>query len=407
MKTKILVIGLGISGKSAARFLLFKKENVLAVDKKIIFDEELLDLKQNGLDIKNENEEIDFFQIKMVVISPGISLNHFLVAKALNNNIEVIGEIELGFRYLKNRVVAITGTNGKTTTTTLISHVFNSANFKAKALGNIGTPLTSYLLNPDDDEIIILELSSFQLETLNSKKIDSAIILNITEDHLDRYESFSEYAKTKCNIKNLLKKDGKLFVTKELLSEFSEMLQTDNTIEIIENDINDAALKVCLDWKINSQIIHESFKNFKALKHRIELVGNINGISFYNDSKATNVYSVLYAIKKLEKDIILIVGGLDKGLSYTIWDKAFIGKVKHIFAIGQSAEKIRNELKNFDVEILNSLELAVIKAKEIAKENDKIVLSPGCSSFDMFKNYEHRGEEFKRYVEKVVKGENK
>ena len=279
----------------------------------------------------------------------------------------------------------------------LLEHVLNKNSIKAVALGNIKVALCSYLLKLEAQDLIVLELSSFQLENIKTKLFDIAVITNITPDHLDRYKNFQDYANQKLNILKCLKKDKILYTTKKVVKSF---IVKNNKINIkeVKEDIEDIAQKICLDLKIEKQNFLNALKTFKKVEHRLEFVREINDISFYNDSKATNVASVIYAVKKIKTPIILIAGGVDKGFGYKIWKKAFIGKVKCILAIGKSAKKIKNELTGFDVLIKKDLKSAVLKAFELAKKDESVLLSPGCSSFDMFKNFEHRGKNFKKIV---------
>ncbi len=399
MEKKYLVLGLGKSGKAACSFLLNRKKQIIAVDNNLIEDEEIKKLKQSNVEVLKDNN-VDFKNIEKVVISPGVNPNHEIVKKAKENNIEVLGEIELGCKYLKNKCIAITGTNGKTTLTKLICHILNENNKKASALGNVGISLTSYIDKLQEDEIVVLELSSFQLETLYTKFIDAAVIINITPDHLDRYKTLQDYAVAKLNIVNCLKKDKILYTTKKVIKRYF-VLNNKINIKEVKDEVDDIAKEICLDWQISKENIDRAIKSFKRIEHRLEFVREINDVSFYNDSKATNVDSVLYAVKKIKTTIVLIAGGVDKGSTYKIWKKSFKNKVKHIIAIGQSANKIKLELVGFDVQIINDFELAVKKAFSLAQKNDCVLLSPGCSSFDMFKNYEHRGEVFKKIVNSI------
>jgi UDP-N-acetylmuramoylalanine--D-glutamate ligase len=399
MQKKYLVLGLGKSGKAIAFYLLNKNKKFIAVDNYLVEDEEIKILKQNNVEIFTNNN-IDFQDIKKVIVSPGINSNHEIIKKAKKNNIEIISEIEFASKFIKNKCIAITGTNGKTTLTKLICHIFNENNIPAIALGNVGVSLTSYLDKINPKEIIVLELSSFQLERMHTRFVDIAIITNITPDHLDRYASFEEYAYTKLNIMNCLKKGRILYTPKKVIKRYF-VLNNKINIKEVKDDVEDIAKQICFDLKLSKENIINAIKTFKKVEHRLEFVREIKGICFYNDSKATNVASVLYAVKKIKKPIILIVGGFDKGFSYKIWQKAFLNRVKFVIAIGRSAKKIKMELAGFNVQILNDLESAVKKAFFLAQKNENILFSPGCSSFDMFDNYEHRGKVFKQLVNSI------
>lgn len=397
MQKKYLVLGLGKSGKAACFFLLDKNKKIIAVDNNLKEDEEIKKLKKNIEILTNNN--VDFSSIEKVVVSPGVRPDHEIIKRAKKKNIEIIGEIELGCRYLKNKCVAITGTNGKTTLTTLVYHILNENKIPAVALGNIGIGLTSFLDKISPEDVVVLELSSFQLETMSAKFIDFAVITNITPDHLDRYQSFQKYALTKLNIINCLKKDKILYTTKKVIKRY--FLNNKINIKEVKEEIEDIAKEICLDLKVSKENIDKAISTFKRIEHRFEFVREIKGVCFYNDSKATNVDAVLYAVKKINGPIILIAGGVDKGCSYKVWKKTFGDKVKHIIAIGQSAKKIKFELTGFDVQIFDDLNSAVKKAFFLAQKNDCILFSPGCSSFDMFNNYEHRGEVFKKIVNSI------
>lgn len=419
---KILVIGFGKSGKAAAEFLLKQNKKVIAVDQKsleIAKNPEVQELLKNGLQLLPDLiEKIDFSEIGQVILSPGVIPSHPLAKEAQKRKIEIIGEIELGFRHLKNPAIGVTGTNGKTTVTLLCAHILNYAGMKATLLGNMGTPLTSFA--GKSDEILVVELSSFQLETLRQKCLDAAVVLNITPDHLDRYPTLIQYAGAKLRIRDVMKEEGKLFISKSV----SEKFLPDEKYPLYD-DVSDlegkrflaplisgkiainrenalAAFRLCSHFGVKPKTFMEALKTFKAPPHRIEYVAEINEISFYNDSKATNVESVIHAVKTLSGPIILIAGGLDKGTPFSPWIQTFKGKVKRVYVIGIAAKKIKQELESsFEVIHADSLFDAVQKAYKSAARKDQILLSPGCASFDSFRNYEHRGEEFKRCVKEL------
>ncbi|HEU64852.1 MAG: UDP-N-acetylmuramoylalanine--D-glutamate ligase [Candidatus Anoxychlamydiales bacterium] len=423
MKNIYLVLGLSLSGKASSFFLLnqCKTKQVIAIEDNFNEDDEIRLLKKQNVRIFNSIDFIENFsnfkKIEKVIISPGFNPDSEIVKIIKKNKIEIISEIELGARFLKrnlkfpnkkfkNKIIGITGTNGKTTLTKLIEHILNENNIKAKGLGNIKIPFTSYLTNnllknkqhaKNSDEIFILELSSFQLEKTKTKFLDAAIITNITEDHLDRYPNFRAYANAKLRIVKCLKNEKNLYVEKKVLKSFIVNNSKINIKEVKE-DIKDIAIKICLDLKIAKKNILYAIKTFKTLEHRLEFVREIKGVYFYNDSKATNVDSVIYAVKKIKGPIILIVGGKDKGFSYRAWNKHFKDNVKYVLAIGESSKKIKKELIGFRVQIMKDLKTATEKAFSLAKKEDRVLLSPGCSSFDMFKNFEHRGDSFKKFV---------
>lgn len=402
-KEKIIILGMGVSGQAVANYLLQEgNSDLICIDK-------------NPRDGVLSDYEITKDSCDLLIVSPGVSPKNSIYNQALQNNIEIIGEVEFALQRLNNPVLAVTGTNGKTTTALLIGHVLSKLGKKAIVLGNSHIPLTSYI-NRLKDEIIVLELSSYQLETLKSKKIDAAAILNISEDHLDRHGSMDAYSRSKISIANCLKEGGQLFIEKETLDQYGHLLAKDSKIFLKENielilpdcyrnksrhDVKNmmAAFSLCSHVGVTLEQFIDAASDFEKPEHRLEFVRDINGVKYYNDSKATNPDSVVAAVEALEKDIYLIVGGLDKKTSYTTWNETFKGKVKGFFAIGETKEIIRKELDNcFSYTLCIDLKDALSQASTIAKNGDKVVLSPGCASFDMFKNYEKRGEIFKNLV---------
>lgn len=439
-KKNVLVIGLGISGISACKFLLNAKANVWAVDKnkeKLASDPQIQTLKKSGVTICHEEDPLNVDNIDLAVLSPGVPLTHPLYQKVVKKGIEVIGEVELAFRMITQPVLAITGTNGKTTTTLLVEHVLNYNGKPAKALGNVGEPLTAELQQSDRSKIIVAELSSYQLETMKSKVIDAAVLLNVTPDHLDRYKAMEIYAKAKFLVKNYLKSGAPFFIEEKTLKEYGHLLEgaeaisygfspssklyaDDNAVyfnkqkqfELMQQDRGTknhdlenqlAAFALCRTMGITGDQFLAALPSFKKPPHRIEFVREIGGVKYYDDSKGTNIDAVIRAVLSLNGNIVLIAGGVDKGFHYTPWIDIFKNRVKSICAIGEAAEKIKEEMSSCcKVEIFESLEKAVQHASHQAKKGENVLLSPGCSSFDMFKDYAHRGDEFKRIVNELT-----
>ncbi len=409
-----LVLGLGVSGRSAAERLLRQGHAVIGVDDKVGADS-LKDLISKGMKRVVNDEEIDWSQIFLMVVSPGISPKHRLYQNAIAHGVEVTGEAELSLRGLKQPIVAITGTNGKTTVTLLVEHILNVSGVKAKALGNVGTPLSAY--ESDPDEVLVVELSSFQLETLSTLSFDAAVLLNITPDHLDRYASMEDYAKSKCHLQSLVKPQAPFFVCSQVVETFGSCLKSGYQLcerESIESflplkyrelgkhewDNAAAAWALCKQFGISQKQFCQGLESFQKPHHRIEFAGSIDGVLFYDDSKGTNIDAVIQAVNAMKGPVILIAGGVDKGASYLLWKEIFQGKVKRIVALGQAAPKIYEELNPyFEMEIVDSLSCAVETAHSHAVRGDHILLSPGCSSYDMFRDYVHRGEEFQRKVQ--------
>jgi UDP-N-acetylmuramoylalanine--D-glutamate ligase len=440
---KVFIIGLGISGQTAAQFLLEQGAKVSASDKnRALFTSEPVGrLIQQGMILFSENEDFEINTYDFFVVSPGVPTSNPIYKKALELKKEVIGEVELACRSIKQFFLAITGSNGKTTTTLLVEHVLRKSNLNAKALGNIGVPLTQALLRSvpgdslvsDSTDIIIAELSSWQLETLESKIIDAAAILNITPNHLDRHHTMEAYAKAKIKIKNCLKNGKKLVMGVESYREFRPLVQNYPTITfgytsdcdifcdtkqvfikdnvefilpiayrgIKSHDVENmmAAFALCKEVGISSDKFIEAFGSFKKPPHRIEFVRLLKGVSYYNDSKATNLDAVMKGVQSLKGTTILIAGGVHKGASYHPWICSFNDKVKVICAIGEASQQIKDEVgKNILVEIFSDLKEAVLYASKYATPGENVLLSPGCASYDMFKDYQHRGEEFKHLI---------
>ncbi|MDP1881147.1 MAG: UDP-N-acetylmuramoyl-L-alanine--D-glutamate ligase [Parachlamydiaceae bacterium] len=445
---KILIIGMGLSGRSAALFLLENNASVLGVDSKMMqlqLDPEIHSLIKKGLVLNTDQSNLKIDKFDFVVLSPGVSPDHELVSLAKQENIPVLGEIELGCQILKNKellgqeieVFGITGTNGKTTVSLLLSHLFNECGYRASALGNVGVPLTKELLKLNQNETIILELSSFQLETLQQKILDCGIILNITPDHLDRYKNMEEYAKAKIKMIRCLKKNAPLYIHEDCWKEFSHLdsvfsprlygyqstsfiftdlefvykegikkfklpslLANKKSIDL-ENLLAAYALLSQKEMDVNAFL--KAWESFKKPAHRMQSIAHFQGVEFIDDSKGTNIDAVVRAVESIHGPIVLIAGGVDKGTSFKEWTKSLKNKVKLVCTIGQAADKIEEELTP-DISVLkfSSLEEAVKAAFDHTNEGDTVLLSPGCASLDMFRNYAHRGELFQKIVLNLV-----
>jgi len=379
------------------------------------------------------------YECDFIVTSPGVPSNADVLLKAKEKNIKVVSELEFASWFNKGTVIAITGTNGKTTTTSLCAHVLNSCGLKTHLAGNIGVAFSDIVLNVKENEFVALEVSSFQLDFIETFKPKFALLLNLTEDHLDRYnDNYENYIKAKFNIiinqdsndyfiincddeiiaNFLVKSDNNYcfsmeqaqsdgcFIDNEkfyfrLDHEITEVGGVDNlSIKGEHNQYNAlAVLTVAKLLYIDNYHILSSFRSFPGVEHRLESVRTINGVEYINDSKATNVDSVWYALRSFDKPIILILGGKDKGNDYSRLKDLVVNHVKKIYAIGSSADKIFEFFNDHvKVEIVDSLELTVQKSINETVEGDVVLLSPACASFDMFKNYEHRGKIFKEAV---------
>lgn len=411
-----LILGLGISGRAVAEFLLQKGCRVIAVDRQAdAIRSCVAPLIAQGLQLVDESASLPPFS--QLILSPGISLLHPLVQWSLAKNIEVIGEIEFAFRHIRNRCIGVTGSNGKTTTVLLTTHLLNSVGRRACALGNVGKALSSYLLHPDPEEILVVELSSFQLETLQARCLDMAAILNITPNHLDRYRSMSEYIEAKISIQNCLKEGAKLLVSERTVKEVGHLLKKweiydkESASVLLCNQESAtgklnvlAARAICREFGVHDDDLRAGLASFQKPPHRIEWVAEIGGTVYYNDSKSSNIDSVMHAVNLLDGPIVLIAGGTDKGSSYAPWVECFKGKVKQIIAYGLAASKMERELaQDFQIEKRGPFKEAILTAYLIAKERDTVLLSPGCSSYDQFKSYEERGNVFKQTVKELKK----
>ena len=439
---RILIIGLGISGQSAAHLLLKEQAIVYGTDRQLSLLKTKLDiqlLQEKGLHLYEETALPPLNTFDRVVLSPGVPFTHPLVQQAHALNIPCLGEIALGCLFVKHSLIGITGTNGKTTVTLLTTHVLNYWQQSAKALGNVGVPLTQEVLTLKPNDKIVLELSSYQLESLDQPLFDAGVILNITPDHLDRYQTMENYAKAKYRLAACLKPNAFLYVEEQTFQDYRKLL-TSPAIRLYgykptsfiytdlitvyrdgqrafelppllqgysnhEVDNLLAAFALCAEQGISGKQFIQAWHSFQKPPHRIQFILEHQGVKFIDDSKGTNIDAVTRAVQSLRGQIVLIAGGVDKGAPYTPWLQVFKDKVKSICAIGQAAAKIKAQLSPIiPVIICQTLEEAVQQAGQQAVSGDYVLLSPGCSSFDMFKDYVHRGEEFQKAVCALTKG---
>ena len=373
---KHLIIGLGKSGLAAGKYLQEKGEKVIGYDEKPI-------------DAPFEtSSSLDLSGIDQIVLSPGFDPRCSFIQSARKKGMPIIGEMELGLRDLNKFCVGITGSNGKTTSCLLLEHFCKKAGKSSQVLGNTGKPICSYLLEKKfPSSIYILEISSFQLETLEIKAFDLVGFLPICPNHLDRYNSFSEYKQTKLKLASLIKPLGKVFAPYSLQKDLPSSLEV-------------GAHPLLLAKRLAKELgISADEKGFSYPEHRLEKLATWKGIHFYNDSKSTTPESTLYAVKNCEKKILLLCGGSDKNLEYTGWIQGFSDRVTKVFAVGSCGEKIANTLQSYyNVVRKNTLKEAFYLAVSFAKPGDTILLSPGSASYDEFSNYEERGKAFKNWV---------
>jgi len=442
---KITILGAVRSGIASAK--LAKKLGAIPFvsdfsdTEEIRKNTETLDTIDVTYELGQHSEKI--YDCDFIITSPGIPSNSQALTIAKEKGIKIISEIEFASWFCEGQIIAITGTNGKTTTTSLCAHVINSAGKKCYMAGNIGLPFSEISMSVKPEEFVALEVSSFQLDFIEDFNPDISILLNITPDHLDRYENrYDLYIKSKMRIaenqdsSNIFIYNGDDenipigYVSSKInLFPFSldkslsngcfiddgwilhnkdyKVTEICNTTELAlkgEHNLQNAmaVINVAMRIGINQDIIKHSLMNFKGVEHRLEFVRDVYNINFINDSKATNVDAVWFALRSFEAPIFLILGGIDKGNDYSQIKEEVENRVKKIFAIGSSSEKIYKYFKNStDVEIIETLEEVVNKGLHEASSGDYVLLSPACSSFDMFNNYEDRGNQFKNLVNQL------
>ncbi|WP_194843647.1 UDP-N-acetylmuramoyl-L-alanine--D-glutamate ligase [Candidatus Clavichlamydia salmonicola] len=424
LKEKVLIIGMGISGSAVADYL--KKQNIAT----ICADDSLEKLhlfQKKGYEILKKGEAFPS-DIHSCVCSPGIPLDHPLRKIVEEKAIPIIGEFQLGLMLLKNkkcyRCLGVTGTNGKTTTTLFAAHLLNHAGKTARAIGNVGDPVIAAL--DATEEVLVIEASSFQLAHLGKHNFfEAAVILNITPDHLDFHKSIEAYQEAKACMLDCVNVDNPVYIHEELRFVFpfkkcfvysflknfvKTCLKKEGLLEgTYEHDIDNyaAALSiVSVILPISESVFCKAVKTFQKPEHRIEFVKDICNVHYVNDSKGTNLGAVVQAVYSISGPIILIAGGKGKNIDFSFWRSLFRSKIKAIFAIGESAADIYKALSpEYDVFCVHDLELAVKAAHDIAAQGETVLLSPGCSSFDQFNGYDHRGNCFKKLVTSLSKDE--
>lgn len=441
----VLVFGTGLSGISAARFLQDITKNIIVYDTNSKLEAELVreKLPQDfcGEIILGELTEENLNKIDLAVLSPGVPTDLPVVNSMRDKNIPIWGEIELGFYKAQGKIAAITGTNGKTTTTSLVGDIMKTFYHEVFVVGNIGIPYTDVSKNTTKDSVTVIEMSSFQLETIIDFKPNVSAILNITPDHLNRHHTMENYIAAKLAItKNqgaddvcilnyedeVLREAGKKLNTNVLF--FSSLRKLDKGIyldgdNIIYDDGNTsqvivdvtqmnifgrhsyentmAAVGIAISLQVPYECINKAVREFVAIEHRIEFVTTKNGVKYYNDSKGTNPDASIKAIESMPSPTCLIAGGYDKGSEYDEWVEAFGEKIKALILIGQTKDKIEAAARQHgfaEIYKAESLQEAVEICYKLSQEGDCVLLSPACASWDMFPNYEERGRLFKEYV---------
>ena len=443
---KVLVFGSGISGVGAVHLLELQGADVILYDGNDKLKEEdvreKLDKDSKAEIILGEFPEKLLDSLELIVLSPGVPTDLPVVEKMRAHHIEIIGEIELAYAFGKGDVLAITGTNGKTTTTSLLGEIMKNYKEKAFVVGNIGNPYTVIADQTDDDTVIVAEMSSFQLETIATFRPKVSAILNFTPDHLNRHHTMEAYVAAKKNIAINQGEDDFCVLNYEdpLTREFGQQLKTqvfyfsskrslDQGIylkdkKIIYQEENKQAIELChvgelqilgshnyenvmaasamaLLYGVSVKIVQDTIKAFKGVEHRIEYVAEKGGVVYYNDSKGTNPDAAIRGIQAMNRPTVLIGGGYDKNSEYTEWIQSFDGKVKKLILIGATKEKIAADAEKCgftDYIFADTFEEAMEKAVGFAEEGDAVLLSPACASWGMFPNYEVRGDRFKELV---------
>ncbi len=441
---RIVVLGAGESGIGAARLAKIKGYQVFVSDKEIIKKDTQSVLKNHEIEWEQgKHTESLILNADEIVKSPGVPDNIPLLIKARKKGIPVISEIEFAYRFTNAKIIAISGSNGKTTTTMLIYHILKNADKDVEMAGNVGRSMAGMLIH-QDPEFLVLELSSFQLDGMVDFNPDIAILLNITPDHLDRYDyQFENYVDSKMKlIQNQGAEDAFIYnADDEVILSAMEKLEihskkypfslkqkvdkgayTENETVIIniKQKFTMSLHKIALQGKHNTyntmasgiaanlvsirkENIRESLSDFKNIPHRLEHVGMVNGIEFINDSKATNINSTWYALDTIKGPLVWIVGGIDKGNNYEMIEKMVAEKVKAIVCLGKDNKKIIEAFEDIiePIEEASSAEEAVSKAYYLARPGEKVLLSPACASFDLFESYEDRGDKFKKAVKSI------
>ncbi len=447
MNKRIVILGAGESGVGTAVLALQKGYEVFVSDFSTIaekYEAMLLEYKIPYEQKQHSEEKI--LQADIIMKSPGIPEKAEIVKKIREKGIKIISEIEFAYPYCDGKIIGITGSNGKTTTTNLVYHIFKTAGFNVGMAGNVGISF-AYMVAKEPKDLYVIEISSFQLDDIDRFKCDIAILLNITPDHLDRYNyEMKNYVASKFNITknqtgadafiyclddeetiNFLKlnpskisakrfpftiqkeleegafiKENKLFIN--ILQTTFSMLTNEITIKGKHNQYNSLAAGLAARHEeIRDEVLREAFSTFKSIPHRLETVLTIHGVEYINDSKATNVNSAWYALESMEKDVIWIAGGVDKGNDYTSLMPLIKKRVKALVCLGDDNLKLQSTFNGIvDVIIsTNNMKDAVRSASQLAEKGEAVLLSPCCASFDLFQNYEDRGDQFKDCVKNL------
>ncbi len=405
-------------------------------------------LQRDGIPFETDGHSERLLQCEYLVLSPGVPPDLEILQSARQKGLPIFSELEFAFWVCRGKVIGVTGSNGKTTTTTLIGEIFSAAGYDTFVCGNIGRPFSEVVHKIGEDGIAVVEVSTFQLEAIADFKPHVALILNLTADHLDRHGSFDKYKTLKYRITenqttddflvlnlddheimsdNITTNARKVFFTTtdaadvgafardgclygKSNQEESRIIRCSDILIPGPHNLQNATASICVAalFDVPAPTIEKVLRSFPGVEHRLESVGRVAGVSFVNDSKATNVDSVCWALRSIDTPIYLIAGGRDKGNDYRPLIEYGKNKVKGLVVIGEAKEKIFNALGGaFPVQFADSLEEAVHKSFNLAHPGETILLSPGCASFDMFDNFEHRGHVFKATVANLRNGAHK
>ena len=441
---KIFILGMARSGYEAAK-LLAPNNNVLVTDMKEQDEEKVKELNSLGVNVVITNEPVNLLDdsFDYLVKNPGIKFEHPCVEKAESLNIPVINEVEVAYHFLPDdvKIIGITGSNGKTTTTTLTYEFLKEANYPVHLGGNIGVPVCALVNNVKNKDILVLEISGHQLHDMPHFKTNIGIMTNLSEVHIDHFGTYENYKKNKARIfqhhtdneiailnlenedvinetKNInskkiyfsSKKEADIYLKDNSIYYFDEKIIDVNDIRLkgihnIENIM--CAISATKQFGIDNESIKNVLTKFAGVEHRIEFVDKIQTREFYNDSKSTNVKSTQVALSAFKSPVILLLGGLDRGLPFDGL-KDYLTHVTHIVCYGETKNIIKEfaDSINVDCTVVDTLEVAVKVAYDISEENDTILLSPACASWDQYKDFEERGKEFKKIVEKLKEENN-
>jgi UDP-N-acetylmuramoylalanine--D-glutamate ligase len=441
---RVLVVGLGKSGLAAAHFLKTLGARVTVSDARpATLIAELSELLDQGFMVEaGSHGLLTFRRQDLIVVSPGVPMSTPVLSQVRAMGAHIVGELELGAEYLKGEVVAVTGSNGKTTTTSLIGEILKAAGRPTLVGGNIGRPVTAMVEESTPESWSVLEVSSFQLETVETFKPRIALVLNITPDHLDRHGTFEAYAALKARVTefqtaedflilNGEDKETQLIAAKTMAQVYwfsgrrpmkrgafvhgesilfvpREGAKPEPVMPVAEiplagaHNVENVLAAVCAARLagVESETIRAAVLAFKAVEHRLEFVREVAGVRYYNDSKATNVDATMKAVEAFAGGIHLILGGKDKGSDYRVLEPFLRERVKTVITIGSAAEKIERQLDGVvKIERAETLQRAVAFAHEAAVAGDTVLLAPACASFDQFESYEQRGRVFKELVQ--------